>query len=50
MLLIIIIGAFMTLTAVVVITKVRGPGGMNNSDLGYMSDQWLSEHRSSRDG
>lgn len=47
--LLIIICAFITLTAVVVITKMRGPGGMNNSGLGYMSEQWLAEHRQSRD-
>lgn len=36
--LLLIIGAFITLTAMVVITNVRGPGGMNDSNFAYMSE------------
>jgi hypothetical protein len=47
--LLLIIGAFITLTAGVVLIRVRIPWGMNDSDLGYMSEQWLAEHRGSRE-
>jgi hypothetical protein len=42
-----IIGAVVTLTAVLVIARVRVPGGVNAATLGSMSEQWLAEHRAS---
>jgi hypothetical protein len=33
--------------AVVVIRRVRVPGGVNAANLGAVSEQWLAEHRSS---
>lgn len=42
-----IIGALITLTAVGVIPRVRGPGGVTATNLGWMSEQWLAEHRAS---
>jgi hypothetical protein len=43
-----IIGALITLTAAVTISKVRVPGGVNATRLGWMSEQWLAENRVSR--
>jgi hypothetical protein len=33
--------------AVVVIARMRVPGRVNSADLGWMSKQWLAEHRAS---
>lgn len=43
-----IIGALITLTAVVIIRKMRAPGGANAAKLGWMSEQWLAEYRASQ--
>ena len=42
-----IVGAAIVLIAVVVIPRMRVPGGVNASTLGWMSDKWLAEHRAS---
>ena len=43
----IIIGAVTVFIAVVIVPKLRVPGGVNASTLGWMSEQWLAEHRAS---
>jgi len=44
----IFIGVLITVTtAMVVIRKVRVPGGVNAANLGEVSEQWLAEHRAS---
>lgn len=40
-----IIGVVIVLVAVVVIPRMRVPSGMNADHLGWMSQQWLVEHR-----
>lgn len=45
MLLIIGIGIVIALIAVVIIARMRVPGGVNSANLGWMSEQWLAEHR-----
>jgi hypothetical protein len=35
------------LVAAVVIPRMRVPGGENATDLGWMSERWLAEHRAS---
>ena len=42
-----IVGVVIVLVAVVVISRMLAPAGVNTADLGRMSEQWLSEHRSS---
>jgi hypothetical protein len=42
-----IIGVLITLTAMVLIHKVRVPGSADTATLGWMSDHWLAEHRAS---
>ena len=42
------ISAFITLTAVLVITKVWLPAPARLSSLGLMSEQWLAEQRATR--
>jgi hypothetical protein len=42
-----IVGAIIALITVVIIPRVRVPGGVNGSALGWMSEQWLAEHRAS---
>jgi hypothetical protein len=42
-----IVGLVMVLIAVVIIPRMRVPGGVNSSNLGWMSEQWLAEHRAS---
>jgi hypothetical protein len=41
-----IFGVVIVLIAVVVL-RMRVPGGVNAADLGWMSRQWLAEHRAS---
>ena len=43
-----IMSAFITLTAILVITRVWLPAPASLSSLGLMSEQWLAEHRGSR--
>jgi hypothetical protein len=33
--------------AAVIIPRMRVPGGVNSANLGWMSAQWLAEHRAS---
>jgi hypothetical protein len=42
-----IVGLVMVLIAVVIIPRRRVPGGVNSGNLGWMSEQWLAEHRAS---
>ena len=35
------------LIAAAVVPRMRVPGGVNAAHLGWMSDQWLAEHRAS---
>ena len=46
-LMLIFIGVMITLTTALIIRKVRVPGGVNSSNLGEVSEQWLAEHRAS---
>ena len=41
------IGVVMVLIAVVIIPRMRVPGGVTSADLGWMSERWLAEHRAS---
>ena len=40
-----IVGAVIVSIAVVIVPRMRVPGSMNGSTLGWMSEQWLAEHR-----
>lgn len=42
-----IVGIVIALIAVVIIPRIRVPGGVNSANLGWMSEQWLAEHRAS---
>jgi hypothetical protein len=42
-----IAGAFIVSISAVIIRSVRVPGGVNATSLGWMSEQWLAEHRAS---
>ena len=42
-----IVGVVMVLIGVVIIPRMRVPGGVNSTNLGWMSEQWLAEHRAS---
>jgi hypothetical protein len=42
-----IVGIVIALIAVVFIPRMRVPGGVNSANLGWMSEQWLAEHRAS---
>ncbi len=42
-----IIGAIIALLAVVTIRRVLVPGVVHADHLGWMSEQWLAEHRAS---
>ena len=42
-----IVGVVIVVIAVVVIPKMRVPGGVHASTLGWMSDKWLAQHRAS---
>ena len=43
-----ILGAVIASVAMVIIPRMRVPGGVNGSALGWMSEQWLAEHRASQ--
>ena len=43
-----IVGAVIALIAVAIVARVRVPGGVNDGTLGWMSEQWLAEHRASK--
>ena len=42
-----IVGAVIVLIAVVIMPRMRGPGRMDAGNHGWMSEQWLAEHRAS---
>jgi hypothetical protein len=42
-----IVGAVMLIAVVIIIPRMRVPGGVNSGNLGWMSEQWLAEHRAS---
>lgn len=42
-----IVVAVIVLIAVVIIPRMRVPGGVNASALGWMSERWLAEYRAS---
>jgi hypothetical protein len=42
-----IIGVLITLTTMVIVSRVSVQAGMNPAYLGWMSDQWLAEYRAS---
>lgn len=42
-----IVGAVIVLMALVIIPRMRVPGGVNASTLGWMSERWLAEQRAS---
>ena len=42
-----IVGLVMALIAAVIVTRMRVPGGVNSANRGWMSEQWLAEHRAS---
>jgi hypothetical protein len=42
-----IIGVVTVLVAGVIVPRMRLPGGVNSPNLGWMSEQWLAEHRAS---
>ena len=44
-----IVGIITSLIAVVIIRTMRVPGGVNSDNLGWMSAQWLAEHRASHE-
>ena len=43
----IIVGIVIGSVAVAIIPAMRVAGGVNASPLGWMSEQWLAEHRAS---
>jgi hypothetical protein len=42
-----IVAAVIVVIAAVIIPRMRVPGGVNSANLGWMSQQWLAEHRAS---
>jgi len=42
-----VIGTIVGLTAVVIAVAARVPGGVAAAPRGWMSEQWLAEHRAS---
>jgi len=42
-----IVGVIIVSAAVVILSRMRVPGGVNTAPLGWMSEQWLAEHRAS---
>jgi hypothetical protein len=42
-----IVGIVVVLIAFVIIPRMRVPAGVNSANLGWMSEQWLAEHRAS---
>lgn len=40
-----IVGVVTVLAAVVIVPRMRVPGSANAAPLGWMSEQWLAEHR-----
>ena len=44
---VLIFGVIITLIAVFILPRMRSSGGVHAADLGWMSEQWLAEHRAS---
>ena len=42
-----IVGLVIVSVVVVILPRMRVPGSVNAAPLGWMSEQWLTEHRSS---
>ena len=42
-----IVGVVIVSIGVVIIPRMRMPGGVPSGNLGWMSGQWLAEHRAS---
>ena len=42
-----IIALLLTFTAVIIVSRLRVPGGVNATRLGCMSERWLAEYRAS---
>jgi hypothetical protein len=42
-----IIGVVIVFTVAVLIGTLRVPGGVNEAQLGWMSEQWIAEYRAS---
>jgi hypothetical protein len=42
-----IVAVVIVLAGIVIIPRMRVPGGVNAAHLGWMSEQWLAEHRAS---
>ena len=42
-----IIGLLLTVIAAALIYRARVPGGVNEAQLGWVSERWLAEHRAS---
>jgi hypothetical protein len=42
-----IVGIVIALIAFVIISRVRVPVCVNSASLGWMSEQWLTDHRAS---
>jgi hypothetical protein len=42
-----IVGMVIAVSAVVIIPRMRGPWSVNSVNPGWMSEQWLAEHRAS---
>ena len=42
-----ILAVAIVLIAVGIIPRMRVPSGVNSANLGWMSEQWLAEHRAS---
>jgi hypothetical protein len=42
-----ILGAVIALITIVIIRRMLVPGGVDRNALGWMSEQWLAEHRAS---
>jgi hypothetical protein len=43
-----IVGLFMALIAFAVVPWMRVRGGVNAANLGWMSEEWLAQHRASQ--
>jgi hypothetical protein len=42
-----IVGVIIVTAGVIILRRMRVPGGVNDAALGWMSEQWLAEHRAS---
>jgi hypothetical protein len=42
-----LVGVGLVLVAVRIIPRMWVPGGVNSANFGWMSEQWLAEHRAS---